>query len=350
MRNPSLRLVPVLLGVVALTAAYERTKASAAMANAATNFLAMLSPEQKAKATYAVDDKQRVDWHFVPRERKGLPLREMDAAQRAMAEVLLSSGLSQQGYAKVSRVLSLEPVLKDAEKDTRGRRDAAGYFFTVFGEPSTSSTWGWRFEGHHVALNYTVVKGQVIASSPSFFGANPAELKDGTRKGFRALAREEDLARELLASLDAKQKPLALISAEAPKDIVSFNKLKAEAIDPKGIATSKLNKKQVDMLMAVIEEYTGNMADEVGSARIDAVRKAGVDKIHFAWLGGPDHGQPHYYRIQGPTFLIEYDNTQNNNNHIHSVWRDFNGDFGMNLLAAHYQQFHDRTNGSAGAP
>ena len=350
MRRPSLRLIPVLLCLVALTTAYERTKTNVAMANAANNFLALLTPEQKAKATYPVEDKQRLDWHFVPRERKGLPLREMDAAQRAMAEVLLSSGLSQDGYAKVSRVLSLEPVLKDAEKDTRGRRDAAGYFFTIFGEPSASATWGWRFEGHHVALNYTVVKGQVIASSPSFFGANPAELKDGNRKGFRALAQEEDTARELLASLDAKQKPLALIGGEAPKDIVSFNKLKAEAIDPKGIPSGKLTKKQTELLMTVIEEYTGNMPADIGAARIDAVRKAGLDKVHFAWLGGPDRGQPHYYRIQGPTFLIEYDNTQYNNNHIHSVWRDFNGDFGMNLLAAHYRQFHDRTNGSAGAP
>ena len=349
MRGTILRLAPVLLAIAALTAAYERTKSPVAMATAAGNLLTMLSPEQKAKATYAFDDKQRLDWHFVPRERKGLPLREMDAGQRALAEALLSSGLSHAGFAKVGGILSLEPVLKVAEKDTSGRRDAAGYFFTIFGEPSTTNTWGWRFEGHHVALNYTVVKGQVIAASPSFFGANPAELKDGPRKGFRALAREEDAARELLASLDAKQKPLALISAEAPKDIVTSNKLKAEPLDPKGIASGKLTKKQSEMLMAVIEEYTGNMPDDIGAARMDAVRKGGFDKVHFAWLGGPDRGQPHYYRIQGPTFLIEYDNTQNNSNHIHSVWRDFNGDFGENLLAAHYQRFH-ALNGSVGAP
>ena len=352
MTKPMLRLVPVVIGAVALAGAYERTKSSAAMARAANNFLNLLSPEQKAKATYAMDDKQRLDWHFIPRERKGLPLREMDAAQRAMAEVLLSSGLSQNGYSKVASILSLEPVLKEAEKDTRGRRDAAGYFFTVFGDPSTSNTWGWRFEGHHVALNYTIVKGVTIASSPSFFGANPAELKDGSRKGFRALAREEDLPRELLNSLDAKQKPLALLDPTAPKDISTMNKPKADPLDPKGIAGNKLNKKQVEMLTGVIEEYTSNMADDIGAARMDAVKKAGMDKVHFAWMGGPDKGQPHYYRIQGPTFLIEYDNTQNNNNHIHSVWRDFNGDFGMNLLAAHYQQFHagKAPNGSVGAP
>lgn len=341
MRRSLLRFLPVLLATFALSVAYERTRSSAAMANAANNFLAMLSPEQKAKATYPMDDKQRLDWHFVPRERKGLPLREMDAGQRALAEALLSSGLSQTGFAKVAGILSLEPVLRDAEKDTRGRRDAAGYFFTVFGEPSTTGTWGWRFEGHHVALNFTVIKGQTVASSPSFFGANPAELKDGVRKGFRALSREEDLARELVNSLDDKQKPMAVLSAEAPKDILTGNKLKVDPIDPKGISSSKLNKKQMAMLMEVIEEYASSMPADVGAARIDAVRKAGFDKVHFAWLGGVDRGQPHYYRIQGPTFLVEYDNTQNNNNHIHSVWRDYTGDFGMNLLAAHYQQFHN---------
>jgi len=340
MRLNLLRLGLILCGSLALSLAYERTSSATAMAAAAKNFLTMLTPEQRAKATYAFDDRQRVDWHFVPRERKGLPLREMDAGQRAMAEALLSAGLSQTGFAKVSGVLSLEPVLRDMEKDTRGRRDAAGYFFTVFGEPSTSATWGWRFEGHHVALNFTVIKGRTVASSPSFFGANPAELKDGPRKGFRALAGEEDLARQLLAALDEKQKAVAVVSPAAPKDIFTGNKLKVEPLESKGIAAAKLNKRQVAMLMGVIEEYAVNMPADIGSARLDAVRKAGVDKILFAWMGGPQRGQPHYYRIQGPTFLIEYDNTQNNNNHIHSVWRDFAGDFGMNLLAAHYREFH----------
>jgi hypothetical protein len=350
MRTSLLRFVPVVIGVAALAGAYERTKSSAAMAKAANNFLLLLTPEQKAKATYAMDDKQRLDWHFIPRERKGLPLREMDAAQRAMAEVLLNSGLSQQGYSKVGSILTLEPVLREQEKNNPpGRRDAAGYFFTIFGEPSTSNTWGWRFEGHHVALNFTIVKGQMIASSPSFFGANPAEIKEGDRRGFRALAGEEDVPRELLNSLDAKQKALAVLDPVAPKDISTMAKVKVDPIDPKGIPASSLNKKQKEILVNVLEEYTNNMAEDIGAARMDAVRKAGLDKVHFAWMGGPDKGQPHYYRVQGPTFLIEYDNTQNNNNHIHSVWRDFNGDFGMNLLAQHYQQFHN-SGAAVGAP
>jgi hypothetical protein len=340
MRHNLLRLGLVLVSALALTAAYQRTKSSAAMMSAANNFLTMLSPEQKTKATFAVDDKERLNWHFVPRERKGLPLREMDPGQRALAEALLGTGVSQSGYTKVANVLSLEPVLRVQENDTRGRRDAAGYFFSVFGTPSESATWGWRFEGHHVALNYTVVKGQIVATSPTFFGANPAEIKDGPRKGFRALAGEEDLARELLMALDAKQKTVAVVDPVAPKDITTGNKLKVDPIDPKGIAAGKLNKKQMELLMALIAEYTGNMPEDLGTARMDAVKKAGMDKVHFAWLGEADRGKPHYYRVQGPTFLIEYDNTQNNNNHIHSVWRDFNGDFGADLMAAHYQRFH----------
>lgn len=340
MRQNGVRFVLVLLCAMALTAAYQRTKSSAAMTAAANNFLAMLSPEQKAKATFSMEDKERLNWHFIPRVRKGLPLREMDPGQRAMAEALLSAGLSHGGYAKVANIISLEPVLKEMEKDVKGTRDSAAYFFSIFGEPSQSNTWGWRFEGHHVALNYTVAKGQVIASSPAFFGANPAEIRDERRRGFRALAREEDLARELLHALDAKQKSIALVDPAAPKDILSSNKLKVDPIEPKGLQGSRLNRKQVEMLMGVIEEYTGNMPEDIGSARLEAVRKSGVDKIHFAWLGGSDRGQPHYYRIQGPTFLVEYDNTQNNSNHIHSVWRDFNGDFGQDVLSAHYQVFH----------
>jgi hypothetical protein len=340
MRQTLFRLAALLLCAMALTAAYYRTKSNTTMAGAAHNFLAALSPDQKAKATFAMANEERFNWHFVPRERKGLPLKEMDGAQRALAHALLNAGLSQRGYLKASTVMSLEEVLRILEKDSTGRRDPDKYYFSVFGEPSETATWGWRVEGHHLALNFTVVKGQAIATAPCFFGANPAEVKDGPRKGLRTLAREEDVARELLLSLDAKQKSVAVIDQTAPKDILSYNKRKVEAGAPKGIAAAKLGKKQQDLLMALIEEYAANMPDDLAAVRMDAARKAGLDKIHFAWAGGPDRGQGHYYAVQGPTFLIEYDNTQNNANHIHSVWRDFNGDFGDDLLAGHYQQSH----------
>ncbi|MBI3696103.1 MAG: DUF3500 domain-containing protein [Acidobacteria bacterium] len=342
MRQTMLRLGALLLCAMALTAAYYRTKSSTTMTRAANHFLASLSAEQKAKATFEWSSDERLNWHFIPRERKGLPLKEMDSAQRALAQALLAAGLSQRGFMKASTITSLENILKEMEKDNAGRRDPEKYFFSIFGEPSESSTWGWRVEGHHLALNFSVVKGQTIGTTPAFFGANPAEVKQGPRKGLRVLAREEDLARELLLSLDAKQRGMAVIDPVAPKDILSFNKRKAEILENKGIPASKLTKKQADMLMAVLEEYAGAMPEDLANARMEGVKKAGLEKVVFAWAGGPDRGQGHYYRIQGPTFLVEYDNTQNDANHIHSVWRDFDGDFGMDLLAMHYQEAHQR--------
>ena len=340
MRQNVLRLAVLLVCAIALAGAYLRTKPSAVMAGAAHNFVASLSAEQKAKASFGMGDEERLNWHFIPRERKGLPLREMDSAQRALAHAFLSAGLSQRGYLKASTIMSLEAILREMEGAKGPRRDPEGYFFSVFGEPSESGTWGWRVEGHHVSLNFAIVKGQMIASSPSFFGANPAQVKQGPRAGLRVLAREEDLARDLLNSLDAKQKAMAVIDPVAPKDILSFNKRKAEILENKGLAAAKLSKKQNEILMSLLEEYAGNMPEELANARMEGLRKAGMDKVVFAWAGGPDRGQGHYYRLQGPTFLVEYDNTQNDANHIHSVWRDFNGDFGLDLLAQHYQQSH----------
>ncbi|HZS50819.1 MAG TPA: DUF3500 domain-containing protein [Bryobacterales bacterium] len=338
MRQKLLRVSALLLCAMALTAAYYRSKPSTIMADAAKHFLASLTPEQRAKATFPMDSEERLNWHFIPRVRKGLPLREMDGAQKDLAHAFLAAGLSQRGYMKATTIMSLDQILKDMEQGKGPQRDPEGYFFSVFGEPSENGTWGWRVEGHHVSLNFTVIKGQMIASSPSFFGANPAEVKQGPRKGLRTLAREEDLARELLASLDAKQKAIAVIDKTAPKDILTYNKRKVDPENPKGIAGSKLTKKQMEILTSLIEEYADNMPEEIAKTRMDAVHKAGMEKIYFAWAGGPDKGQGHWYQVQGPTFLIEYDNTQNDANHIHSVWRDFHGDFGEDLLAAHYLQ------------
>lgn len=335
-----LRLVVVLLCTLALVAAYNPSKPSAVMVGAAKNFLAALSAEQKDKAVFPFENDERMNWHYIPRARKGVPFKEMDASQRQLAHAFLSAGLSQRGYLKATTVMSLEKVLHELEKGKNPMRDSDLYYFSVFGEPSESANWGWRVEGHHLSLNFTVVNGQLIAWAPSFFGANPAEVPQGPRQGLRALAREEDLARELVKSLDAKQKAAGVIDAKAPSDILTHAEKRAEIGPPKGLAVSQMNKKQAEMLTALLEEYAGNMPEEVGQARMAAVRKAGLEKIYFAWAGSLERGQGHYYRIQGPTFLIEYDNTQNNANHIHSVWRDFNGDWGLDLLAAHYQQSH----------
>jgi hypothetical protein len=323
-------------GTVWLSA--QRRRPASAMADAARAFLATLDAGQKAKAALPFNSEERFNWHFIPKERKGLPLKEMNPTQQKAALELLHAGLSEKGYSKAETIRRLELVLRELEHDTRGVRDPEKYYFTVFGEPSESGTWGWRYEGHHCAQNWTLVNGRAIASSPQFFGSNPAEVRDGPMKGTRVLAAEEDLARTLVKSLNESQRAEGVLSDKAPSDIITGAQRQAAIQEDKGIAYSKLTKEQQGMLLAVIEEYINAQPRDLARGRLEKVRAAGLDGIKFAWMGSLERGQGHYYRVQGSTFLIEYDNTQNNANHVHAVWRDFKGDFGMDLLAAHYQE------------
>jgi hypothetical protein len=311
------------------------------MTNTAQHFLAALTPEQRAKATFGFQEDERLNWHFIPKERKGLPLLEMTPPQKALAQALLSAGLSQQGYIKAVTIMSLEDVLRMMENDDGNRRNPEKYYFSVFGQPSDTGTWGFRVEGHHLSQNFTVVNGKV-ADTPSFFGANPAEVRTGPRKGLRTLAAEEDLARDLLESLSPEQKKVAIVSGEAYKDILTSASRKA-ALEgqPSGLSAAKMTKKQFELLQTLVGDYAGNVPEQLAQARMEHLKKAG-NNLFFAWAGVEQRGGPHYYRIQAPTFLIEYDNTQNEANHIHSVWRDYNGDFGLDLLAMHYQASHGR--------
>ena len=315
-----------------------RMRSAGVMAEAANKFLASLTPEQKAKANFEFGDGQRFDWHFIPRDRKGLPLKDLDENQRKLAMEFMKTGLGPAGYQKATTIMSLEPVLAQLEGPSRRfPRDPELYYFSVFGTPSAKSPWGWRVEGHHVALNYTVVKGEMVSNTPLFFGANPAEVREGERKGLRALAGEEDKGRELIQALDEKQRAVAVFDKTAPGDIITMNKRKADPLKPEGVAAGQLNKQQKALLEKLLDEYLSRMPQDIAGERSKKLRGAGFDKIYFAWAGGMNKGDPHYYRIQGPTFLVEYDDTQNNANHIHSVWRDFNGDFGEDLLREHYQ-------------
>lgn len=333
------RLLFLSVGVILLTSAYHRTNSVSLMTKAANNFLNSLTPEQRAKATYKFEDDQRFDWHFIPKERKGLPLREMTARQKELAQALLCAGLSQQGYVKAVSIMSLEEVLRLIEGSSTEYRNPEKYFFTVFGTPSESGTWGYRVEGHHVAQNFTLVNGKVIGG-PSFFGSNPAEVMQGPHAGLRILSAEEDLGRDVLKSLDAEQKKVAIVDPTAYKDIITMASRKAALQgQPNGLSASKMNAKQFEALMALMEEYARNVPDQLAEIREEQIRKAGKN-IYFAWAGPGERGQPHYYRVQAPAFLIEYDNTQNEANHIHSVWRDYEGDFGMDLLKMHYQTGH----------
>jgi hypothetical protein len=333
------RLGALAVGTILLTAAYNRTNSASVMTEAANRFLVSLTPEQKAKATFKFDDAERMNWFYVPIERKGLPLREMTPYQKHLASALLSAGLSQSGYMKAVTIMSLEDVLKMMEKDSGERRNPEKYYFSIFGTPGDDATWGYRVEGHHVSQNWTVVRGKV-ADAPSFFGDNPAEVRVGPRAGLRTLAAEEDLGRDLISSLDEQQKKTAIVDPTAPKDVLTTNSRKAALQNqPNGILASKLNAKQFEKLQALIGEYVNNVPQQVAAAREDLVKKAGKN-IWFAWAGGVNKGDPHYYRIQTPAFLIEFDDTQDNANHIHSVWREFNGDWGEDLLQEHYQQSH----------
>lgn len=327
------------MALVLLTSAYYRTQAVPIMVETARAFLASLAPEQTSKATFAFDAEERLNWHFIPRERKGLPLKEMTPVQKHLAQALLSAGLSQRGYIKATTIMTLEDILRVMENDSGVRRNPDGYFFSIFGEPAEKGRWGYRVEGHHVSLNFTVVDGRVTGA-PNFFGANPAEVREGPRKGLRVLSREEDLARELLTSLNPDQKKVAIVEKVAYKDILTAASRKASLQgQPSGLQAAKMTAAQRRTLQALVEEYAYNMPEQLAQARLDQIKKAGAS-LYFAWAGVEQRGGPHYYRVQAPSFLIEYDNTQNNANHIHSVWRDYDGDFGMDLLKEHYQQSH----------
>ena len=330
------------LAYFAIPSAADRSPAN--MANAANKFLSSLTPEQKQVASYAFDNSaERERFGFVPTEmhpRVGLMIEKMTPAQREAAHNLLKSGLSQKGYATTTSIMELESILNAIENPPGSNppkleRNPLKYFVWVFGTPSAKGTWGWKVEGHHVSLNFTVVNGSMVATAPHFFGSNPAEVMDGPKKGLRVLGYEEDPGRELLMSLTAAQRTKAVFNTTAPNDIVTRNEGTAKALEPTGVAASELDAKQRETLMRIVDAYVSVMAPDIASDRMAALKKAGLEKISFAWAGEAERGKKHYYRVQGPTFLIEFDNTQGNGNHVHSVWRDFNGDFGRDLLKEH---------------
>ena len=347
--SPRFCLVAALVSGAAAGSVFAAGRSSSAMADAATRLLSSLTVEQRRQASFAFAADERTHWHFIPTEmfpRNGLLIRSMTPAQRTLAHDLLKAGLSQRGYLTVSSIMDLETVLKALEsaertaaaQPPRGQlleRDPEKYFFSIFGTPSAKETWGWRVEGHHVSLHFTVVNGTMVASSPAFFGSNPAEVRQGPKTGLRILGAEEDAARALLQSLDAAQVTQAIVDTKAPGDMVTMANIDITPLSPAGLSAGAMTAPQRELLMKLLDVYTGKMAADIAEDRLTRMRKAGVEKMAFAWAGETERGKKHYYRVQGPTFLVEYDTTQNDGNHIHSVWRDFNGDFGRDLLREH---------------
>ena len=312
-------------------------KAVAEMASAANNFWVALTPEQQGIAGFKFEDDQRKDWHFIPKPRKGLTIKDMTSAQRALAHALLASGLSQKGFAEAVTIMSLDQVLKEMEVNGKMVRDPELYYFSIFGTPGEKAPWGWRVEGHHLSLNFTIVDGKVAVAGPAFYGSNPANVMTGPRKGLRILGTEEDMGRALVKSLSEEQRKIAIITETAPKDILSFNARKTMLQTPVGISYGELNEDQKKQTVGIVREYADRLRGELAADDMARIAAIGWDKVQFAWAGGLELGQPHYYRLQGPSFLVEYDNTQNNANHVHSVWRDLTRDFGEDLLGKHLE-------------
>src|ERR1700694_1134361 len=339
-------LALVLVLGLAETGVAQTAPSASTMRDAARKFLATLDPAQKSKAMLPFNAEERFRWFYTPVSRKGVPLKELNASQQQAALALLRSGLSEKGYTKAQMIRKLEEVLRELEQSRRPTRDPDLYFFTFFGEPTANGAWGWRYEGHHCSQNWTIVNDKLIGSSRQFFVANPAEVRDGPLKGTRVLSAEEDLGRSLVKSLSTAHRVEAVLSTSAPDDIVTTNQRQAAIQEDKGVAYSNLSQDQQGTLLALIEEYLSAQPQAQARQRLDKIRQVGFDQIKFAWMGGLEKGEGHYYRVQGSTFLIEYDNTQNNANHIHCVWRDFNGDWGEDLLAEHYRNspHHQPTN------
>lgn len=310
------------------------------MAEAAKKFLATLNADQKKKAAYPFDDKKRLAWFFTPqqdKERKatriGVRVEEMAPEQKAAALELLKTGLSPKGYEQATTIMSLEGLLADLEGPKGAMvRNTGWYFVTVFGEPSNTGAWGWRFEGHHMSVNYTLDKGEVVTATPLLFGANPAEVKDGTRKGLRTLPDIEDHARALIKSLTPDQDKAAKQAKDLPE--IKENNPRASIGDPIGVTADKLSDDQKKTLMALTQAYAERMPVDLANAEMKKVKETPQDKLYFAYSGSPEPGKGYTYRVHGPTFVIEFlnvqaDSAKNPANHIHSAWRRLPADFGL---------------------
>lgn len=301
-------------------------------------FLASLHTGQKSIATFPFSDTTRYEWHYLPAsqiKRYGLCLKELDTVQHISFYTMLKQFLSDRGYERSRQIMDYENLLKELEPRNPGRIPE-NYFVAFYGNP-TDRIWGWRLTGHHLTLNFTFVNGE-LAFAPFFFGVYPASLKEGPNAGQRLIKEEEDLGFELVNSMTPAQRSKAVFQSVTFNDIQTTNAKIAARLDDSGIYAKELSRQQKMILEKLIVTYLSSMPEAIAGDRMKRVRAEAIEEILFAWAGGTEPGVPHYYRIQGKSFLIEFDNSQHNANHIHTVWRDFNGDFGEDLLKAHYQE------------
>ena len=330
-------LLPTLL-LVLLPLTVHAQSTPAAMMTTTEAFIATLSEAERAVAMWEFDAEERQNWNFVPipGQRKGLAIKAMTTDQRKAAHAMLMTALSNQGYLKATGIIRLEDILAILE-NRPAYRDPELYYLTLFGRPSTETPWGWRFEGHHLSLNFSSVD-QTLVAAPLFWGANPGQVREGPHAGLRVLGEEEDAGRTLLHALSAEQQSQAIINDTAPREIITGNARKVRLEQIEGLPAASMTEAQQKLLWDIIYVYALNLPADVAEVQLAGIKAAGTENLHFAWAGGVRKGEKHYYRIHGPTFLIEYDNTQGNGNHIHTVWRDLKNDFGEDLLREHYER------------
>jgi len=337
MKSTRLLLLAVVTNLVC-TAVFSQTDLSPK----AEAFLQLLDDKQKERAVFSYDNDERVNWNFVPMARRGIAFADMNAAQKTAALTLLKATLSEQGYRKASGILSLESILREVEGRPAddGYRDPKKYYVSVFGKPSKDGLWGWRIEGHHISVNISSENGRIVALTPSFFGSNPAIVPSGPEKGKQVLEDETELGFKLVNSLTKDQLQLARFSERALPEIVSSNKRKASLLEPRGISYKDLNSQQQKDFLKLLDVFVLNYEFDFSGRLMSKIRNAGIDNLSFAWAGAMQPGEGHYYRIQGPMLLIEYDNTQTNANHVHTTVRDLTNDFADDILREHYEKEH----------
>ncbi len=314
-------------------------------ARAADQFIKLLSPAQKELALYPFLSDERYGFHYFPIDnRKGIPMDQLNTVQASAAMDLIRTCLSVETVKKAQAIMQLEPILKELEhrKPEDHFRDPGKYFIALFGIPGSKTTWGWRLEGHHVSFNFSVADGKLVSGTPGFLGSNPAIVQEGPEQGKEVLKEEKDMGFALLRALTFNERQKALADTAVPKDIVTYIDRKAMIEHPTGLLYSEMSPASQQLLLQLIGLYVHRYTKLFAASMLKDIQSAGLEHLRFAWMGqqesGPGH--PHYYRIQGPTLIIEYDNTQNNANHVHTVVRDLLHDYGGDALLAHYQESH----------
>lgn len=305
-------------------------------AQAASSLLDALPGGKRSQAQLPFESDDRTRWNYVPTKRAGVPLADLDANQKTLVDSLLRSALSPQGVEKANAIVQHELILREIEGNAP-RRDPGLYYTAVFGEPGPRAPWAWRFEGHHLSVNATNITGQNQVVAPLFMGSNPARVQSGPKAGLRLLAAEEDVARSLIQMFSGERRARAMLSDETFSDIVTRNDPKVRSLEMEGLAASAMSEPEQKQLRKLLDVYANRLTESAARDQLARIDRAGFGKLHFGWAGSIEPGKPHYYRIHGPTVLIEYDNTQNNANHIHTVWRDLERDFGGDLLRSHYE-------------